>query len=464
MAHLDAMCAASKNRATVGALANGESRYTATTEPRAKAQPPVRVAIVSLLFNWPSTGGGIVHTAELGIFLQRSGFEVRHIFARFPEWGIGNVDQPLAVPSEGLTFAPSHWNAADIQGRFRNAVDRFAPDYVIITDSWNFKPLLAAAVRGYRYFLRLAALECLCPLNNVRLLLDERGRVTSCPRHQLASPHLCGDCVVRRQRQSGRLHQAERTLSGYGTADYDRKLRQVLAEAEGVLVVNPLIAAMIGPFSSAVHVVPSGFDRERFPWPSSPRPAPGGKTALFFAGLVDEFMKGFHVLRAACEVLWARRHDFELVVTAEPPAAGSSRPAEPFARFIGWQSQQALPERLSEADILVFPTIAEEALGRSAVEAMAVGKPVIASRIGGLPFTVAEGATGLLFEPGDARDLASKIETLLDDPALRQAMGEAGRRRFEERFTWDVIIDKHYRRLLRPVGARTGRSSAGDTC
>ena len=117
-------------------------------------------------------------------------------------------------------------------------------------------------------------------------------------------------------------------------------------------------------------------------------------------------------------------------------------------RFVGWLSQEELPRQIRQADFLVFPTIAEEALGRSAVEAMGVGRPVIASRIGGLPFTVADGATGLLFEPGNVDDLAAKIEALLDDSTLRERMGQAGRRRFEEHFTWQTIIEKHYRRLF----------------
>jgi len=181
------------------------------------------------------------------------------------------------------------------------------------------------------------------------------------------------------------------------------------------------------------------------------------RATIFFAGLVHEHMKGFHILHSACAKLWQKRQDFELVASADPPGQ-----YDPFTRFIGWQSQADLPRQLRQAHFLVFPTIAEEALGRSAVEAMGVGRPVIASRIGGLPFTVADGATGLLFEPGNVDDLAAKIETLLDDPALRERMGQAARKRFEQHFTWDVIIEKHYRRLLAPatVSARLASGPA----
>src|SRR5207244_6753049 len=91
---------------------------------------------------------------------------------------------------------------------------------------------------------------------------------------------------------------------------------------------------------------------------------------LFFAGLVEEPMKGFDILHAACAQLWKKRQDFELVATGEPPGA-----VDDFTHFIGWLSQEELPSYLRAATICVVPTIAQEALGRTAVEAMAVGRP-----------------------------------------------------------------------------------------
>ena len=79
---------------------------------------------------------------------------------------------------------------------------------------------------------------------------------------------------------------------------------------------------------------------------------------------------------------------------------------------------------------------------------MASGIPVVASRIGGLPFTVLDGVTGLLADPGDPVDLARQIAKLLDDPPLRLQMGIAGRRRFEQEFTWESVIERYYRPLL----------------
>jgi glycosyltransferase involved in cell wall biosynthesis len=409
-----------------------------------RSHAPVKVAVFSFLFNWPSTGGGIVHTVELALFLSRAGYEVRHYHVRFPPWGIGEVTAPLPFPSVALAFEEAEWNAAAVQGRFRAAADEYDPDYVILTDSWNFKPLLAEAVRDRPYVLRLQALECLCPLNNVRLLPDPAGGFRQCGFHQLATPRECARCVGSRGGHSGDLHRVERELSGFGTPAYEERLRRAFAGAEAVLVVNPLGEAMVSPYCRDVRVVTAGMDPARFPWPP-PGPAPGGKKAVLFAGLVGEWMKGFHVLHAACGRLWRRRQDFELVATADP--AG---PVDAFTRYVGWQPQGELPKHLWASAVLAMPTVAQEALGRTAVEAMAAGRPVLASRIGGLPFTVTDGATGLLFEPGDADDLARKLETLLDDEPLRRRLGEAGRRRFEEHYSWPVIVERHYRPLLRP--------------
>ena len=403
--------------------------------------PRTKVAIVSLLFNWPSTGGGTVHTFETARFLERAGYEVKHFYIQSDTWEVGKADDPLDYPAEPIPWEPSADGLADLQQRIRKAVDAFAPDFVIVTDSWTMKSRLAEAVRGYKFFLRLAAQECLCPLNNLRMLVDESGHVTRCPRHQLATPESCRECVTDRPKLSGILHQRERDLAGYGTDDYEQSLKWAFAEAEAVLVVNPLIETMVSPYTRRVRVVPSGFDPARFPWPWPVEKNP--RTVILFAGLIQELMKGFAVVHAACRRLWNERQDFELWITDDPIGQ-----RDDFTRAIGWQSQTDLPKTLRQSDIVVFPTVAEEALGRTAVEAMAVGRPVIASRIGGLPWTVPDGSAGLLFEPGNSVDLAEKLSLLLDDSELREQLGTNGRRRFETEYTWDVIITRHYRPLL----------------
>jgi hypothetical protein len=235
--------------------------------PQVEPSRPIRIAILSFLFNWPSTGGGNIHTVELATFLGRAGYEVRHIYVRYSEWGIGRVADVLPFESQAMEFDRSSWGLDEIRARYRRAVRSFDPDYVIITDAWNMKPILAEAVEGFPYYLRFQALECLCPLNNLRLLAISPQTVEQCPKNQLANPDVCRRCLAERGHHSGSLHQWERELCGVGTPEYDRQLRRALDEAEAVLVLNPLIAALVEPYARNVRVVPWGMDPSRFPWP-----------------------------------------------------------------------------------------------------------------------------------------------------------------------------------------------------
>ena len=408
--------------------------------------PPTRIAIVSLLFNWPSTGGGIVHTAELAQFLSAAGYDVCHFYAVYTPWEMGKVTSSLPYPSVALQFDEAGWNRESIIDAYRNAVREFQPDAVIVTDSWNTKPMLATAVSEFPYYLRLAALECLCPLNNVRLIPGEAGRPIQCHKTQLATRDDCVSCVANNQHAAGPLHAAERQLAMFNDPAHGDELKAAFANAEGVLAVNPLIGTLCEPYTNHVHVIPSGFDAARFEgladidWEQRP-------FKLLFAGLVEEYMKGFHVLFEACSQLYQRRQDFELHVTAEP-----TNYEAPFLRYRGWQDQASLPALIAECHALTVPTIAQEALGRTAVEAMGAGRPVIASRIGGLPFTVTEGLTGLLANPGDATDLADQIERLIDDSSLAQRLGESGRQKFVTQHTWDSVINCQYRPMFRTLG------------
>jgi glycosyltransferase involved in cell wall biosynthesis len=101
-------------------------------------------------------------------------------------------------------------------------------------------------------------------------------------------------------------------------------------------------------------------------------------------------------------------------------------------RFVGWVKD--IGDFLTALDLFVVPSLVE---GQSlaALEAMAAGLPVVASRVGGLPEVVEEGVTGLLVPPGHPLELKDAIRDLRDDPDRRHRMGEAGRKRVGERFT-----------------------------
>jgi len=97
------------------------SNGTDSPAPHPKPSSPIKVAILSFLFNWPSTGGGNLHTAGLAQFLARAGYEVKHFFARYLAWGIGRVTDELIGPSEALEFDEASWNDETAAGSARRA-------------------------------------------------------------------------------------------------------------------------------------------------------------------------------------------------------------------------------------------------------------------------------------------------------------------------------------------------------
>ncbi len=90
-------------------------------------------------------------------------------------------------------------------------------------------------------------------------------------------------------------------------------------------------------------------------------------------------------------------------------------------------------------DIFVMSSVTE-GLGTSLIDAMACGKPIVATTAGGIPEVVADGETGILVPPRDAERMAAAITTLLEDEALRQRMGEAGRRRARLHFSAERMV------------------------
>jgi glycosyltransferase involved in cell wall biosynthesis len=104
-------------------------------------------------------------------------------------------------------------------------------------------------------------------------------------------------------------------------------------------------------------------------------------------------------------------------------------------------SEDEAAQLYSQARAFICPSIYEP-FGIINLEAMACGAPVIASAVGGIVEIVVEGKTGLLLEAGKPAQIAAAVRRLLDDPALARSMGEAGRRRAEEQFSWSSIARK----------------------
>ena len=112
--------------------------------------------------------------------------------------------------------------------------------------------------------------------------------------------------------------------------------------------------------------------------------------------------------------------------------------------YLGQLCKIDLIQRLQNCSALIFPSIWYEAMPMAIIEAFACGKPVIASRLGAMVEIIEEGKTGILFEPGNAKDLASKIEWAASHQSEMHNMGANARMVFEEKYT----AESNYLKLM----------------
>lgn len=165
---------------------------------------------------------------------------------------------------------------------------------------------------------------------------------------------------------------------------------------------------------------------------------------VLFAGRIVP-PKGVGVLlRAAASV------DAEFVICGtgrrleEMRALAQRLGLEQRVHFTGWLSAGELAQELANASVVVLPSLWPEPFGLVGIEALAAGRPVIASSTGGIVDWLQDGVSGMLVDPGDAAGLAKALGELLADPERQQRMGSAGKQAVNARFS----PERHVEALL----------------
>ena len=201
------------------------------------------------------------------------------------------------------------------------------------------------------------------------------------------------------------------------------------------------LAKLHGASPPAIALIPNGVDKTDIGLDDDYVPPPqGGPLHILYVGrLAAE--KGVDVLIAACTRLRAREIAFALHLAGDGPLQSHLKQSvaaadlTDTARFLGPVSRKGLGRLYHWSHIVCVPSLSDS-LPTVALEAFASGRAVVGTNVGGLPYIVDEGRTGLLVERGSPDALAAALERFAASPGLAETMGRAAHREATERFSW----------------------------
>jgi len=252
------------------------------------------------------------------------------------------------------------------------------------------------------------------------------------------------------QQLSNRMTKVPTIASLQGSLDgslkFSAEMRKFLASCSTVITVSEQLrehvcvcAPEIAGYLQLLH--------NCLPMPTlAPQPLPQDPPTILCLGrLIPE--KGFDVALRALARLKGRLERARMLIAGDGSERRNleslSRELDLAARveFLGWVNPGEVPALINRATLMVTPSRWQEAFGLVSLQAAQMGRPVVATRVGGIPEVVLDAETGLLVENEDVDGMTKAIASLLSDPERMHAMGEAGRRRAIELFDFQRYVD-----------------------
>jgi phosphatidyl-myo-inositol alpha-mannosyltransferase len=195
------------------------------------------------------------------------------------------------------------------------------------------------------------------------------------------------------------------------------------------------------------EIIPNGIDLDLFSPDVQPYPEyMDGKLNILFVGRLEP-RKGLSYLLKAFKSIKKSTPDARLIIVG--PGKRSRANYERWVRnnhiedvvFIGFASQEELPRYYRTADIFCAPATGRESFGIVLIEAMAMGKPIVATAIEGFRCVVTPGEDGILVKPRSSEQLKKALMKLINNPGMRRKMGENGRIKAQQ-YSWKKIARK----------------------
>jgi phosphatidylinositol alpha-mannosyltransferase len=281
--------------------------------------------------------------------------------------------------------------------------------------------------------------------------------------HEPLLPMLCTTVLRLSQAANiGTFHACHGSFMGIPAYNLARPigkwiLRRWFRKLDGKIAVSKAAMEFArGHFPGYYNIMPNGVDVDHF----SPDVSPidkfsDGKLNILFVSRLEK-RKGLNYLLEAFKKVKQEIPDSRLIIVG-PGTRLRRKYEKQVARsglkdviFIGFVSYDELPRYYKTADVFCAPATGRESFGIILLEAMAMGKPIVASNIEGYAGVVTHGVDGLLVPPADKERLAQALISLLTDQSLRQEMGAKGRTKALEH-SWEQIAQKvlnYYVRVL----------------
>jgi phosphatidylinositol alpha-mannosyltransferase len=244
-------------------------------------------------------------------------------------------------------------------------------------------------------------------------------------------------------------------------------LNRWFRKLDGRIAVSQVALSYVNKyFASDYVIIPNGVDTQHFHEKVTPFDNfNDGKTNILFVGRL-ETRKGFEYLLEAYKLIKPEVPSCRLIQVG--PGVRLRKKYEKFVRqyglpdvsFRGYAAYKDLPRYYKTADIVCFPATGRESQGIVLLEAMSVGKPVIASDIDGYSSVLNDGVEGIAVPPRDSYRLAEAILRLLRNKQLRQQMGNRGIPRARE-YDWAIIAGKVldvYNNVLSNISQSTAKT------
>ena len=384
-------------------------------------------------------GEDAVFDTERGL-LEQAGHEVTVYERHNQEIGAYSVWKLLDLSRRTVWATDSASSIRTILAENRPQVAHFYNTFPLISPA----PYYACASAGVPVIQTLPNYRLICPGAN----LSRDGKI-------------CELCVTKRIAWPGIRHRCYRGSFG-GTAVVAAMLTFHGMAKTWNLRVNTFIA--LTEFSRQKYIA-GGLPADKIVVkPNFVNPDPGPRSvetdyALFVGRLSGE--KGIATLLEA----WERLHAIPLKVAGEGPLMGvvetaAKRTGRTNIELLGWRSRDEIVDLMKGARFLVIPSVCYEGFPLTIVEAFACGVPVIGSRLGGIEEVIRHGESGLLFEAGNATDLAATTKRLWTDKTLRVQLGHGARSQFESHYTaqknYEMIMDIFEKALGSPPRREPG--------